>query len=85
MFSAVALVAFSFTGMANTGGEEKINEENLFLETINVETLNAQKLDCADFVFFMIDAIGDAYQEMSDEEATNFANSMNNLCYILNH
>lgn len=27
MFSAVALIAFSFAGMANTGGEEKLNNE----------------------------------------------------------
>jgi hypothetical protein len=29
MFSAVALIAFSFDGMANTGGENKLNEETL--------------------------------------------------------
>ena len=29
MFSAVALVAFSFAGMANTGGEEKLESKTL--------------------------------------------------------
>jgi hypothetical protein len=32
MFSAVALIAFSFAGMANTGGEEKLNNEELKTE-----------------------------------------------------
>jgi hypothetical protein len=36
MFSAVALVAFSFAGMANTGGEEKLNIK----EIIEVEDPN---------------------------------------------
>ena len=84
MFSAVALIAFSFAGMANTGGEEKLKEEVIILSKSNVETINMKKLNCQDFVFFMIDAIGDQYQNMSDVEALNFANSMNNLCYILN-
>lgn len=34
MYSAVALVAFSFAGMANTGGEEKLEmKSNLELKT----------------------------------------------------
>lgn len=32
MFSAVALIAFSFAGMANTGGEEKLEMKKLILE-----------------------------------------------------
>jgi hypothetical protein len=84
MFSAVALIAFSFAGMANTGGEEKLNKEIYLLKTNNVETISLKKLNCQDFVFMMIDAIGEQYQNMTDTEAVTFANNMNNLCYILN-
>jgi hypothetical protein len=45
MFSAVALIAFSFAGMANTGGEEKLNMKNLISDTIENDT---NCLECLD-------------------------------------
>ena len=41
MFSAVALVAFSFAGMANTGGEEK-------LEIFNTQSAEEHK-NCREY------------------------------------
>lgn len=41
MFSAIALVAFSFAGMANTGGEEKLEIKD---STIEMETLSEKQV-----------------------------------------
>jgi hypothetical protein len=40
MFSAVAFIAFSFAGMANTGGEEKLNNNLIVDNSLNTSIKN---------------------------------------------
>jgi hypothetical protein len=47
MFGAIALIAFSFAGMANTGGEEKLNNESMNIDFQKVEAvILLKKNDC---------------------------------------
>ena len=83
MFSALALMAFSFAGMANTGPKNELNLEKI--SSIKA-VKNAPKEDCSDFVFAMIDFVigNEEYQSMSDEDALEISNSFNEICFLVN-
>jgi hypothetical protein len=66
MFSAVALIAFSFAGMANTGGEEKIDQKELEQEVAirtNCDALANAVMDLYESFGYSVE---DAYQYGSD-------------------
>lgn len=46
MFSAVALVAFSFAGMANEIEEKKVEIETVEMETVNQVIENPLRINC---------------------------------------
>jgi hypothetical protein len=57
MFSAVALIAFSFACMANTGGEEKLELNNEVIQLKIIETpCTDQWRDDVDFLMDYYDA-----------------------------
>lgn len=70
MFSAVALVAFSFAGMANTGGEEKLE--------FKTGDILVKENPCK-AVFTSALSQGAAFG-MTEDEAWNYASINYNLC-----
>ena len=82
MFSAVTLIAFSFAGMANTGGEEKLE----FIEALennsnkDIELLESN-FDCfGSAVAFLELLVADGGCEYTSAEAADIINLAYALC-----
>tara|TARA_R110000823_G_scaffold126191_22_gene253241 strand:+ start:274 stop:510 length:237 start_codon:yes stop_codon:yes gene_type:complete len=71
MFSAVALVAFSFAGMASTGGEEKLNNQ--------LEKVKESETPCTDQWSDDVDFLMD-YYDATFAEANAVANHAWEAC-----
>lgn len=79
MLSAVALVAFSFTGMANTGGEEKLNNNLELIKTIEIEK-TTEKRDCFTEGTDALDSHEAIYGEMENDDYTFWVNLIYAAC-----
>jgi hypothetical protein len=80
MLSAVALIVFSFAGMANTGGEEKLNVNIEKIESLNSKE-SLVKVDCFTFAVESLDSHEALYGEMNNDDYTFWVNLIYASCW----